>query len=86
MAKKIILLAALAMCGFGFGTTANAGTEVIDGYGAPPPRYNYAPLPPRPIYYAPRPPVNVVIFPAYGYRGPRFVGVRRFHRRHVFWR
>ena len=86
MAKKIFLTA-LAVLAFGFATRANAGTEVIDGYGAPAPTYNYyAPPPPRPIYYAPPPPVNVLIFPAYGYRGPRFVGVHRFHARPVYLR
>ena len=84
---KSILISALAVFGFGFAATANAGTEVIDGYGAPAPTYNYAPPPPRPVYYVPPPPpVNVLIFPAYGYCGPRFVGVHRFYGRHVFMR
>jgi hypothetical protein len=86
MAKKIILIA-LAVLAFGFGSAlrSNAGTEVIDRYSAPAPAYNYAPPPPRPIYYAPPPPVNVLIFPAYGYYKPRF-GVHRFYGRHVYWR
>jgi hypothetical protein len=84
MAKKFIVIA-LAVFAFGFEVRSNAGTEVIDRYsGAPAPAYNYAP-PPRPVYYAPRPPVNVLVFPAYGYYGPRF-GVHRFYGRHVFWR
>ena len=86
MAKKIFAIA-LAVFAFAFGSAlrSNAGTEVIDGYSGPPPAYNYAPPPPRPVYYAPPPRVNVVIFPAYGYYGPRF-GVHRFHGRHVYLR
>jgi hypothetical protein len=92
MAKKIILIIS-AVLAFGFGSApcSIAGTEVIDRYNNPAPAYNYAPPPPRPIYYAPRPPVNFLIFPAYGYYGPRFVG-RRFYghrafvRPHHFWR
>ncbi|HWY52017.1 MAG TPA: hypothetical protein VNW72_11100 [Chthoniobacterales bacterium] len=85
MVKKSIVIA-LTVFAFGFGSAlrSNAGTEVIPGYSAPAPTYNYAP-PPRPVYYAPPPPVNVLIFPAYGYYGPRF-GVRRFYGRHVYWR
>ncbi len=85
MAKKLIATAlAVFAFGFGFAVCSNAGTEVIDRYSAPAPTYNYAP-PPRPIYYAPRPPVNVLIFPAYGYYGPRF-GVHRFYGRRPYWR
>ncbi len=85
MAKKIILIVS-AVLAFGFGSAlrSNAGTEVIDRYSAPAPNYNYLP-PPRPVYYAPRPRVNVLIFPAYGYCGPRF-GVHRFYGRHVYRR
>jgi len=77
MAKKIILIVS-AVLAFGFGSAlrSNAGTEVIDRYSAPAPAYNYAPPPP---------PVNVLIFPAYGYYGPRF-GVHRFYGRHVYRR
>jgi hypothetical protein len=88
MAKKITVmtLAVLAFA-FGFAARSNAGTEVIDGYSNPVPtyNYNYAPPPPRPIYYAPQPPVNVVVVPAYGYCGPRFVAPR-FVGRHVYLR
>ena len=80
MTKKIVMALAVFGFAFGFAVRSNAGTEVIDGYGAPAPTYNYAPPPPRPIYYVPPPPVNVLIFPAYGYRGPRFVGVHRYAR------
>ena len=83
MAKTRLIVTALAV--FGFAVCSNAGTEVIDGYGTPAPRYNYAPPPPRPVYYAPVPPVNVLIFPAYGYCGPRF-GVHRAYGRHVYLR
>ena len=85
MTKKLIATAlAVFAFGFGFAVCSNAGTEVIDRYSAPAPTYNYAP-PPRPVYYAPPPPVNVLIFPAYGYYGPRF-GVHRFYGRHPYWR
>jgi hypothetical protein len=86
MVKKLIVIA-LAVFAFGFGSAvrSDAGTEVIDRYSARAPGYNYAPPPPRPVYYAPPPPVNVLIFPAYGYYGPRFGG-HRFYGRHVYWR
>ncbi len=85
MAKKIILIVSAVLAfGFGFALRSNAGTEVIDRYSAPAPAYNYPP-PPRPVYYAPPPPVSVLIFPAYGYYGPRF-GVHRFYDRHVYRR
>ena len=84
MTTHKLILIALAVFGFGSAITANAGTEVIDGYGAPPLTYNYAPPPPRPVYYVPPPPVNVLIFPAYGYCGPRFVGGHRYYGRHVY--
>ena len=84
MAKNFILITAAMM--FAFAATSKAGTEVINGYGAPAPTYNYAPPPPpRPVYYVPPPPVNVLVFPAYGYVGPRF-GIHRFYGRHVYVR
>ena len=84
MAKKLSVIAlALVGLGFGFVPGTNAGTEVIRDYGVQEPAYNYAP--PRPVYYAPPPPVNVVIFPAYGYYGPRY-GYHRFYGRHVYAR
>jgi hypothetical protein len=87
MWKKINVIAfAVVAFGFGLASRTNAGTEVIEGYsGGPPPSYNYAPPPPRPVYYAPPPPVNVVVFPTYGYYGPRF-GAHRFYGRHVYYR
>jgi len=89
MAKKIILIIS-AVLAFGSVMSSNAGTEVIERYSAPAPTYNYAPPPPRPVYYAPPPPVpvNVLIYPAYGYYGPRF-GFHRVHRfddRRAYWR
>jgi hypothetical protein len=84
MVKKFLAIA-LAVFAFGSVARSNAGTEVIDRYSAPAPTYNYAPPPPRPVYYAPPPPVNVLVFPAYGYYGPRF-GVHRFYGRHVYLR
>ena len=88
MGKKIIVIA-LMVFAFGFGSAlrSNAGTEVIEAYGAPGMTYNYAP-PPRPIYYVPPPVVGVVVAPAYRYYGPRFVGYRghRFHGRHAYRR
>lgn len=88
MWKKKLGVIAMALVGFGFGFVpgTNAGTEVIRDYSNEGSAYNYAPPPPRPIYYAPPPPVNVLVFPAYGYYGPRFVGVHRFHARPVYWR
>ena len=85
--KLIVIVLAVFAFAFGFAPRSNAGTEVVPGYSAPAPTYNYAP-PPRPVYYAPPPPVNVLIFPAYGYCGPRFGYYRayRFDRRHVYWR
>jgi hypothetical protein len=83
MVKKIILVVS-AVLAFGSALRSNAGTEVIEPYSAPAPTYSYAP-PPRPIYYAPPPPVNVLIFPAYGYYGPRF-GVHRYYARRAFVR
>ena len=91
MAKKIIVIA-LIVFAFGFGSAlrSNAGTEMIEPYRAPAPTYNYAPLPPRPIYYAPPPPIGVVIYPGYGYYGSRFgfYDAHRFYGRHGhgYWR
>ena len=85
MWKKLIVIAlAVSVVGFASTPRSNAGTEVVEPQYAPQQTYNYAP-PPRPVYYAPPPPVNVLIFPAYGYYGPRF-GVHRFYGRHVYWR
>lgn len=81
MCKKLII-AMLVVSGFASAPMTNAGTDIIRDYGAPAPNYNYAP-PPRPIYYAPPPAVNVLVFPAYGYVGPRF---HRFCARPIFWR
>ena len=88
MGKKIIVMA-LAVFAFGFGSAlrSNAGTEMIEPYGAPAPTYGYAP-PRRPVYYAPPLPVSVVVVPAYRYYGPRFgvYGAHRFYGRHAYWR
>lgn len=83
MWKKHVVI---ALAAFAFGVTfaprSNAGTEVVEPYSAPAPRYNYAPTP-RPIYYAP-PVVRVAFYPPFGFYGPRFgvFGVRRFHGPH----
>ena len=82
--KLIVIGLAVSAVGFASAPRSNAGTEVVEPQYAPQQTYNYAP-PPRPVYYAPPPPVNVLIFPAYGYYGPRF-GVHRFYGRHVYWR
>ena len=82
--KLIVIALAVSAIGFATAPRSNAGTEVVEPQYAPQQTYNYAP-PPRPVYYAPPPPVNVLIFPAYGYYGPRF-GVHRFYGRHVYWR
>jgi hypothetical protein len=90
MGKRIIVTA-LAVLAFGFGSAlrSNAGTEMIEPYGAPAPSYNYAPPPrPRPILYAPPPVVGVVVGPAFGFygRGYGFYGGRRFYGRHGYGR
>ena len=83
MWKKLIV-AALAVFGFALVPLTKAGTDVIRDYGAD--QFNhYAPPPPRPVYYAPPPPVNVLVFPAYGYYGPRFA-FHRFHAHRAFVR
>ena len=78
-------LFAVILVVLGFASATNAGTDIIRDYSGDQ-FNNYAPPPPRPIYYAPPPPVNVLIFPAYGYYGPRFVGRRVFVHPHHFWR
>ena len=67
MGKKIIVIT-LAVFAFGFAFTlrSNAGTEIIEPYSAPAPRYNYAPPPPRPVVFIPPPVVGVVVRPAFG--------------------
>ena len=89
MGKKIIVIT-LAVFAFGFAFTlrSNAGTEMIEPYSAPAPRYNYAPPPPRPVVFIPPPVVGVVVRPAFGYygRGYGFYGGRRFYGRHAYWR
>jgi hypothetical protein len=95
MGRKIIVIA-LAVFAFGFASAmrSNAGTEVIEPYRAPAPRYNYAPPPPRPIVYAPPLPIfGVVVGPrvgyygsGYGYYGRRYYGAHRFYGRHPYWR
>lgn len=87
MWKKIF---AAMLVVFGFVAATNAGTDVIRDYGADQFKnsYSYAPAPlppPRPLYYAPPPPVNVVLFPAYGYVGARYCGPRHCGR-HAFAR
>ncbi len=89
MGKKIIVIA-LAVFAFGFGSAlrSNAGTEVIEAYRAPAPTYNYAPPPPRPVVYPPPPTIGVVVYPGYVHYGPRFGFYRahRFYGRHAYWR
>jgi hypothetical protein len=90
MWKKSIVIA-LAFFVFGFASVlrSNAGTEIVEPYGAPAPTYNYAPPPPppRPIFYVPPPVVGVVVAPTY-YYGPRFgyYSAHRFYGRHVYRR
>lgn len=90
MRKKIALMAVAGLAiGFGAPRQAHAGTEMVEPQGAPVPRYEYAPAPaPRPVvYYAP-PPVRVVVYPGYGYYGPRFrgYGYHRSYARRGHWR
>ena len=80
--KHIVLtLAVFAFC-LASASRSNAGTEVVEPYSAPAPRYNYAP--PRPVYYAP-PVVRIAFYPPFGFYGPRFgvFGGHRFHGRRV---
>jgi hypothetical protein len=88
MGKKIVIMA-LAMFAFGFGSAlrSNAGTDMVEPYRAPARTYNYAP-PPRPVVYVPPVRVGFFIGPPYGFYGPRFgfFGGPRFHGRHAFWR
>jgi len=96
MGKKIIVIA-LAMFAFGFGSTlqSKAGTEIVEPYRAPAPNYNYAPPPPppRPIVYAPPLPIFGVVVGTrygyygrgYGYYGRGYYGAHRFYGRHP-WR
>jgi len=88
MGRKIIIMT-LAMFAFGLGSAprSNAGTDTVEPYRAPAPRYNYA-LPPRPVVYVPPVRFGFFIGPGYGYYGPRFgfSGGRRFHGRPAFWR
>jgi hypothetical protein len=96
MGRKIIVIALAAFAfGFGFALRSNAGTEVIEPYRAPVPRYNYAPPPPpRPIVYAPPVPVfGVIVGPrygyygrGYGYYGRGYYGAHRFYGRDPYWR
>ena len=81
MWKKLIVIAlAVSAVGFASPPRSNAGTEVIEPYNAPAPRYNYVPPPPpRPVYYAPPLPVGVVIYPAFGYY-PRPFRAYGYHR------
>jgi len=89
---KILIVTALAVFAFAFGSAlrSNAGTEMVEPYRAPAPRYNYAPPPPprpRPVFYV-RPPVfGFVIAPGIGYygRGYGFYGGRRFYGRRGFY-
>lgn len=86
---KKFTVTALAVLAFGFTSAprSNAGTEVVEPYRAPAPRYNYAP-PPRPVYYAP-PRVGVFFYPPFPrFYGPRFAVFphRRFFPRHHHWR
>jgi hypothetical protein len=87
MWKKFVVLAVLAF-GFGSISRANAGTEIVRDYGGGEIN-DYAPPPPRPVYYAPPPPVvGVVVYPTYGYYGPRYrvYGGHRYYDRRVYYR
>ncbi len=87
---KKFSVTALAVLAFGFASAprSNAGTEIVEPYRAPAPRYNYAPPPPpRPIYYAPVP-VGVFFYPGFRRHAPRFAVFphRRFFGRRHHWR
>jgi hypothetical protein len=91
MGKQMIVIA-LAVFAFGFGTAlrSNAGTDMIEPYRAPAPSYNYAPPPPpRPVVYVPPVRFGIFVAPAFGgYYGPRygFYGGHRFYGRRAYWR
>ncbi len=80
MAKPLSLIAVAALA-LAAAPSSKAGTEMITDNSAPVPvRRYYAPSP-RPVLYAP-PPVPVVVYPRFGYYGPRFraYGYHRFYR------
>ena len=94
MGKRIIVTA-LAVFTFGFGSAlrSNAGTETVEPYRAPAPAYNYAP--PRPVFFAPPPVVGVFVGRSYGYygrgygyygRGYGYYHGRRFYGGHGYGR
>jgi hypothetical protein len=86
MGKKLIVIA-LAAVGLASAPRSNAGTEIVRDYGGAEIN-NYVP-PPRPVYYAPPPPVvGVVVYPTYGYYGPRYrvYGGHRYYDRRVYYR
>jgi hypothetical protein len=84
--RFIIIVLSIFTLGFAAAAPANAGTEIVRDYGGREVN-RYAPPPPPPVYYPP-PPVGVVVYPSYGFFGPRFrfVGVHRFDGRRVFLR
>ena len=89
MGKKCFVIA-LAVSAFVFGTTvrSNAGTDMVEPYRAPAPRYNYAPPPPpRPVFFAPPVRVGVFFGPGFGYygRGYGFHGGHRYYGRRAYW-
>ena len=90
MGKKCFVMA-LAVFALGFGTAlrSNAGTDMVEPYRAPAPRYNYAPPPPpRPVFFVPPVRIGFGFGPGFGWYGPRygFYGSRRIYGRHAYWR
>ena len=81
MWKKLIVIAlAVSAVGFASAPRSNAGTEMIEPYNAPAPRYNYVPPPPpRPVLYVPPPVVGFVVAPGFGYY-PRPFRAYGYHR------
>ena len=89
MWKKLIVIAlAVSAVGFASAPRSNAGTEVIEPYNAPAPRYNYVPPPPpRPVLYVPPPVVGFVVAPGFGYYPRPFRAYGRpFYRHGHHWR
>ena len=89
MGKKCFVMA-LALFAFGFGTAvrSNAGTDMVEPYRAPAPRYNYAPPPPpRPVFFVPPVRIGFGFGPGFGWYGPRygFYGPHRFYGRRAYW-
>ena len=87
--KSFVMGLAVLALGFGTAVRSNAGTDMVEPYRAPAPRYNYAPPPPpRPVFFVPPIRIGFAFGPGFGYYGPRYgyYGARRFYGRPAYWR